>query len=96
MTSELQSEPTKWHPGLFYTGLVDVLILPLSFIGLRRSLHERPIWVAWAGFGLLVLLVWPTKWSHYILIILPPLAVCAGIGIEQVGRTVWSQIRRAS
>lgn len=91
----LRSAPSKWHPGVFYTGLADLLILPLSLIGLPRAWKERPIWVAWAAFGLFVLLLWPTKWPQYILIILPPLSVCAGIGIEQIGRTLWNKVRRA-
>ena len=80
----LRAAPTKWHPGVFYTGLADLIILPLSLIGIPRALRDRPIWVAWAGFGLLVLLIWPTKWPQYILLVLPPLSVCAGIGIEQI------------
>jgi hypothetical protein len=82
----VRSEPMQWHDGVFYTRLADVLILPLSLIGLRRARHERPIWVAWAGVGLLFLLIWPAKMQQYILLVLPPLAVCAGIGIEQLGR----------
>lgn len=84
----IRSQPTMWHPGVFYTRLADVLLLPLSLIGLRRALHERPVWVVWAGVGLLFLLLWPTKWPQYILLILPPLAVSAGIGLEQVARAL--------
>ena len=91
----LKSLPTKWHPDVFYTGFVDVLILPFSLIGLPRAWRERPIWVVWAGFGLFVLLLWPTKWTQYTLIILPPLSVCAGLGIEQIGRMLWNKVRRA-
>lgn len=89
----LRAAPTKWHPGVFYTGLADLIILPLSLIGIPRALRERPIWVAWAGFGLFVLLIWQTKWPQYILLVLPPLSVCAGIGIEQIGGIVGRKIR---
>lgn len=89
----LNSAPTSWHPGVFYTGLADLIILPLSLIGLPRAWKERPIWVAWMAFGLLILLLWPTKWPQYILLVLPPLTVCAGIGIEQIVRKVWRKIR---
>ncbi|MBI2841691.1 MAG: hypothetical protein HYX75_25530 [Acidobacteria bacterium] len=90
----LRAAPTKWHPGVFYTGLADLIILPLSLLGVPRALRERPVWVAWAGFGLLFLTLWPTKWPQYILLVLPPLTVCAGIGIEQIGLAVWTKMRR--
>ena len=89
----LRAAPTHWHPGIFYTGLADLIILPLSIIGLPRSMRERPIWVAWAGFGLFFRLLWPTKWPQYILLVLPPLTVCAGIGVEQIARILWKRIR---
>jgi len=88
----LHAEPTKWHRDIFVTGLADILILPLSFFGIRRAIQERPIWVAWAAFGLIFLVLWPTKWPQYILFVLPPLAVCAGIGVEQIGITIWKKL----
>jgi hypothetical protein len=80
----LRPAPTYWHPGVFYTGIADRLLLPLALVGVVRALRERPIWVAWAAFGLIILLFWPTKWPQYILIVLPPLTVCAGFGVQQI------------
>lgn len=90
----LRAAPTQWHPGVFYTGLADLIILPLSLLGIPRALRERPVWVAWAGFGLLFLTLWPTKWPQYILLVLPPLTVCAAFGIEQIRRAVWRKTQR--
>ncbi|HEY7159737.1 MAG TPA: hypothetical protein VH815_00695 [Acidobacteriota bacterium] len=90
----LHAEPTKWHRDVFITGSADILILPLSFFGIRRAIHERPIWVAWAAFGLIFLTLWPTKWPQYILFVLPPLAVCAGIGVEQIVNFIWKKFRK--
>lgn len=90
------AEPTKWHRDIFVTGLADILILPLSFFGIRRAIQERPIWVAWAAFGLVFLVLWPTKWPQYILFVLPPLAVCAGIGVEQIANFIWKKYRKPS
>jgi hypothetical protein len=82
----LRAAPFAWHPGVFYTGLADVVILPLAVVGLPASIRRRPVWPAWAGFGLFFLLIWPTKWPQYILLVLPPLCVCAAMGIEQIAR----------
>jgi len=87
------AEPTKWHRDIFVTGLADILILPLSFFGILRAIHERPIWVAWAAFGLVFLVLWPTKWPQYILFVLPPLAVCAGLGVEQIANFILKKFR---
>ena len=81
------ASPTEWHPGVFPTGIVDIIILPLGIIGIPWAIRRRPIWVAWAGFGLLFLIFWPTKWPQYTLLVLPPLCVCAGIGVEQIFRS---------
>lgn len=91
----LRSAPPKWHPGVFYTGIADLIVFPLSFFGLPRALRERPIWVAWAGFGLFFLVLWPTKWPQYILLVLPPLSVCAGIGVEQIVHLIWKRVTAA-
>lgn len=88
----MQSAPTEWHPGVFYTGFADILLVPFSLIGLRRAWRERPIYVVWAGFGLFLLLLWPTKWPQYTLLVRPPLAVCAGIGIGRFASALWRKI----
>jgi 4-amino-4-deoxy-L-arabinose transferase-like glycosyltransferase len=90
----LHAEPTKWHHDVFFTGLADILILPLSLFGIRRAIQERPIWIAWAAFGLVFLVLWPTKWPQYILFVLPPLAVCAALGVEQIVNFIWKKLRK--
>jgi len=87
--------PTQWHRGVFLTGLVDMLLLPLSIIGLPWAVRKRPLWVAWAATGLLFLFLWPTKWPQYILLVLPPLAVCAGIGCVEIA-CFWARGFRSS
>lgn len=91
----LSAKPTHWHRGLFVTGLADVLILPLSLLSISRARKERPVWLAWAGFGLIVLLLWPTKWPQYTLLIVPPLCVCAGLEIQQLIGMVSNKLRRS-
>ncbi len=71
--------PTRWHPGLFPTGLADWTLLAAAALGAPVALREWPVWLVWAGVGLLFLLLWPTKWPQYTMLIRPPLAVCAGL-----------------
>ena len=90
----VRSAPTHWHPGVFLTGWADVLLIPLTLIGLRRAWRERPVWLAWAAFGIILLLLWPTKWPQYTLLVRPPLAVCAGIGIGTVTHWLWRRVAK--
>lgn len=80
----LHSAPTEWHKGVFYTGIADYLILPLSIVGAKRAMRERPIWIAWAIVGIFFLIIWPTKWPQYTLLVRAPLAICAGLGIQLI------------
>jgi 4-amino-4-deoxy-L-arabinose transferase-like glycosyltransferase len=88
------SEPAKWHKGLFFTSLTDWILLPLSVLGLWHALRTRPVFASWFLIGLAFLFVWPTKWPQYILLILPAVAVCAGLGVEWVvlwARRLWAK-----
>lgn len=79
-----RSEPFKWHQGVFFTTWADWALLPLAFAGLGRAFRVRPVFASWMVAGLLFLFVWPTKWPQYILLILPAVAVCAGLGVESL------------
>jgi hypothetical protein len=71
-------EPTSTHPGVFFTGVTSYLILPLAALGFARTWRLHRIFAVWALVGLAFLLAWSTKWPHYLLLVLPALAVCAG------------------
>ncbi|MDQ3266209.1 MAG: hypothetical protein M3Y59_21595 [Myxococcota bacterium] len=79
-----RSEPYKWHAGLFFTPLADWTLLPLALAGLGRALRVRPVFASWMILGMIFLFLWPTKWPQYILLVLPAIAVCAGIGVESL------------
>jgi hypothetical protein len=72
-----QAAPLEWHKGVFATGLPAQLLLPLAAIGFPLAWRERRVFAVWALVGLVFLLLWPTKWPQYLLLVLPALAVCA-------------------
>jgi len=74
--------PAGWHPGVFPVAFLDHAILAVAALGVPATLARRPVLVAWAGVGLLFLLVWPTKWPQYTVIVRPALTLCAGIGLS--------------
>lgn len=87
-------EPTRWHSGVFATGVNAWLLLPLAALGAPAAVRRRPVWAAWAGVGLVFLLLWPTKWPQYLLLILPPLCVCAGLGLGTLSGRAVAAVRR--
>jgi len=79
-----RSTPVRWHPGVFPVGWLDLLLLPVAALGVPAAARHRPVWLAWAIVGLVFLLVWPTKWPQYTLLVRPPLTVLAGLGLVAV------------
>jgi hypothetical protein len=73
--------PGEWHPGVFVVGFPDRLILVAGLLGVPAAVTRRPVFVAWVAVGMVFLLVWPTKWPQYTLLVRPALAVCAGLGL---------------
>ena len=90
----LYSRPMHWHPGVFYTGIADLVLLPLACIGIYRTAKEQPVWLALACVGLIFLFLWATKWPQYTLLILPPVCVCAGFGVQQIVAAVSAKLHR--
>lgn len=72
----------SWHPGVFIFSL-DLFISLLAMAGFRDLWREQRVNAIWLIIGLVFLLVWPTKWPQYILMITPPLALSAGLGLAQ-------------
>jgi ABC-type sugar transport system permease subunit len=81
-----QSVP--WHPGVFVIAL-DTLIALLGLLGFRRLWRGRQVYAFWLVVGLVFLLIWPTKWQQYILIISAPVSLAAAEGFRGV---VWIPI----
>jgi hypothetical protein len=85
--------PAEWHRGVFATSLADRLMLPLAALGFVETWRRRPVWAAWAAFGIVFLLLWPTKWPQYTLLVRPPLYVCAAFGLALIGGFVLRAVK---
>jgi 4-amino-4-deoxy-L-arabinose transferase-like glycosyltransferase len=77
----LDTSPFFVRPGDYFI-LADPLILALAVIGLPRTYRRYPLFFTWLVVGIVCLLGWQTKWPQYVLVILPPLCLSAGMGWE--------------
>jgi ABC-type sugar transport system permease subunit len=76
------------EPGTFLV-TADLVMTGLALVGLRRVWREQRIFALWLGIGLAFLLVWPTKWPQYVLVISAPLSLAAGLGAG----SIWVALR---
>ncbi len=54
-----------WHEGGFLF-MLDLPIIVLAVVGVRRAWRNQPALVLWVGLVLAFLLMWNTKWPQYI------------------------------
>ncbi len=73
----LNTSAYYWHRGVFVVGL-DVLITTLAAFGLSRLWKKERTYVLWLAIAVIFLLLWPTKWPQYILVLTVPLSFSAG------------------
>ena len=71
------SHSIPWHPGVFVLSW-DTIILALAVLGIPFLYRRRPIYLVWLLLGVGLLLLWPTKWPQYTLIVTAPLCLSAG------------------
>jgi ABC-type sugar transport system permease subunit len=75
------SMSVPWHPGVFLVAL-DVAITVLALVGFPRLWRERSVFAVWLVAGLGFLLLWPTKWPQYTLVLTAPLCLAAAVGFR--------------
>ena len=63
---------------------LDPWISLFALVGLDRLWHRQRVHALWLGLGLVFLLVWGTKWPHYILILTAPLCLAAAQGAARI------------
>ena len=83
------SQSVPWHPGVFLLPL-DLLIFLLAILGLRRLWRDWLLYAIWLFTAFLFLLVWPTKWPQYVLVLTFPLCLSAALGFTAV---IWEPVR---
>jgi ABC-type sugar transport system permease subunit len=90
------AQSCPWHPGVFIVS-IDLLISLLAITGLSRLWVKERVYGLWLGTAIVFLLIWPTKWPQYILILTAPLSLAAaegfkGLVVEPV-ISIWHKIR---
>lgn len=74
----------QWHAQVFFFPTSDILIVGLLLFGVVREWRERPWALVWMGAALLTLLLWPTKWPQYTLILVPAMCLVAANGLRAI------------
>lgn len=77
-----KSWPNIWHPQIFFFFSADGAIFLLSLAGMTLQWRQRRWVVAWAATSLAFLLLWPTKWPQYTLVLVPALCLSASAALR--------------
>ncbi|MBA4384944.1 MAG: hypothetical protein C0410_09425 [Anaerolinea sp.] len=77
----LMTTPKAWQPNSILIA-IDPLITLLALFGFSRQLKKQPVYAIWILVALIFLLIWPTKWPQYIVILTAPLCLTASEGLK--------------
>jgi hypothetical protein len=86
-----RAEATVWHPDVFFYPGLDGPIFLLALPGLYWEWRERRWVVVWIVTSLVLLLLWPTKWPQYTLVLTPALCLAASSGVRHLYHLVREQ-----
>jgi 4-amino-4-deoxy-L-arabinose transferase-like glycosyltransferase len=75
----IQSVP--WNSNAFLLS-IDGVIVGLAVAGFGRLWQTRRVFAIWLLIGLAFLLIWPTKWPQYLLIVTAPMSLSAAEGLK--------------
>lgn len=76
--------PVAWHPNVFFYFGLDGLYFWLTLGGLRREWRQRRWVVVWLAAAVALLLLWPTKWPQYTLIVAPAFCLTAAATVRDL------------
>lgn len=100
------SKPYEWHRDVFLynpaEGIfsIDAIIFLAALIAIPQQWRERRWVLFWMVSGVLLLLLWPTKWPQYTLVVIPAFCLAASASLKRLGRFIknlddyydWSKI----
>jgi ABC-type sugar transport system permease subunit len=90
------AQSCPWHPGVFVVA-IDLLISILAIVGINRLWARDQVYGLWLGIAVFFLLIWPTKWPQYILILTAPLSIAAAEGVKALLfeplASTWKRVR---
>jgi len=69
-----------FHPSGTFLVSLDLPITVLAAVGFRRLWQRQRVFALWFLIAFAFLVVWPTKWPQYLLILSAPLSLSAGHG----------------
>ncbi len=78
------TDRVPWHANVFFFPTTDLLIFILLFFGLLREARQRPWSLVWMATTFLTLLLWPTKWPQYTLVLIPAICLAASSGVKVI------------
>jgi|GEM_PF-247671 len=85
------SAASNWHPDVFFYYGFDGFYFLLAVAGLPREWRDRRWLVVWLLAGLAFLLLWPTKWPQYALVVAVPICLIAATTTQRVVRWLRAQ-----
>jgi len=71
-----------WHPQVFFYGGLDGLIFLLALPGLWLNWKKQRWVIIWVVTSMLSLLLWPTKWPQYTLVVIPAFCLAASTAVK--------------
>ncbi len=80
-----------WHPQVFFYMGFDGLIFLAALPGFWLAWKDQRWVTIWAGIGMLVLLLWPTKWPQYTLMVLPAFCLAASAALKVAYKKLMEQ-----
>jgi hypothetical protein len=70
-----------WHPDVFFYFGIDGLIFLFALLGFWLDWKKRRWVTIWAVSNMLILLIWPTKWPQYTLVVVPAFCLAASTAV---------------
>jgi hypothetical protein len=71
-----------WHPEVFFYMGMDGIIFLLALPGIWLDWKPRRWVVIWIITSMLALLLWPTKWPQYTLVVIPAFCLAASTAVK--------------